>query len=95
VTIPSQTIQIAPSASLVAGVATLSTSAAAIGSQPCSEVLLQSDPDNAVNVFVGSASAQPIQLAPGDALVLAVTNINLVYAKSASGTPTLNWLARS
>lgn len=87
---------IQPSDTLYAGTSTLSTSAAAIGSsQACTAVLVQSDPTNTVDMVMGNASTQPIRLVPGQTILIPVTNINLVYAKSISSTPTLNWLARS
>lgn len=84
------------SAALYAGTLATSTIAAAIASsQAVSEVLVQNDPDNTVDLFIGNASAQPIQLKPGDSLSLSVTNLAIVFAKAASGTPTLNYLGRS
>ena len=85
-----------PSATLYAGTTTLSTTGAAIaGSQAVREVLLQNDPDNSVDILVGSSSAQTIQLRPGDVLILAVANLATVYAKAVSGTATVNYLGRS
>lgn len=81
---------------LYAGTLSTSTVAAALAaSQKTREVLVQNDPDNTVDIFVGSSSAQPIQLKPGDSLVVPVSNLALLYAKSASGTPVLNYLGRA
>ena len=71
-------------------------SAAAVAStQAVREVLIQNDPDNSADVLVGNSSAQTIQLKPGQSVVIPVTNLATVYAKSVSGTPTINYLGRS
>lgn len=73
----------------------VTTTAAALGSQACREVLLQALPTNSADLLVGSSSAQFMRLVPGASLPVACTNINLVFVKSVSGTQTVNWLARS
>lgn len=81
---------------LYPGTANLTTNAAAIAtSQAVREVLVQSDPDNTVDIFIGNAAAQSIQLKPGQSASLPVSNLAMIYAKSASGTPILNYLGRS
>ena len=84
------------SATLYAGTLTTSTSAAALAaSQAVREVLVQNDPDNSADVLIGTSSAQTIQLRPGQSIVIPVANLATVYAKSVSGTPTINYLGRS
>lgn len=78
---------------LVDGTASVTTTAAAIGAQACVTVLVQADPDNTVDVFIGDSSNQRYQVLPGAAVGLPVTNVSQVYAKTASGTATVNWLA--
>lgn len=78
------------------GTKALTTVAAAIAaSQAVREVLIQNDPDNTIDIFVGNATSQSIQLKPGQSIVIPVSNLATVFAKSASGTPTLNYLGRS
>ena len=78
------------------GTTTLSTTAAAIGSnQAVTEVLLQSDASNTTNIKIGNATLQTIVLTPGVSLTIPVNNIADLYAVAVSGTPILNWLGRS
>ena len=69
------------------------TTAAALGSQSCSSVLVQNDPGNTVNVYIGNATNQTIQLTPGQSITIPCSNISLVYAKAASSTANVNWLS--
>jgi len=84
------------SATIYDGTLAATTTAAALGaSQAWREVLIQSDPDNTANVFVGNATSQSIKLLPGGSVTIPAANRNLVYAKAASGTQTVNYLGRS
>ena len=56
----------------------------------CRQVLVQNDPDNTVDIFVGTENSQSIQLRPGEAETLLIDNIVKVFVKSASATPTVN-----
>lgn len=81
-----------------AGTTSLTTTTASqiAASQACKSLMLQNDPDNSVDMLVGDASSQTIQLRPGDAVTLPVSNANLVYAKNVSSTTqSINWLAVS
>ena len=81
-----------------AGSQAVTTSALALNSGTgvaCSEVLVQNDPGSANIVLVGNSTAQAISLAIGEAINIEVTNIAAVYVKVASGSATVNWLARS
>jgi len=84
------------STSLSAGTYGASTSANPIVtvSTACSEVIVQNDPASTVNVIVGGSGGQAIALIPGQMLTIAVNKVELIYAKTASGTATVNWLAK-
>ena len=78
------------------GTKTLSTTGAALAaSQAVREVIVQNDPDNTIDVFIGNSTSQSIQLKPGQSVVIPVSNLATVFAKSASGTPVINYLGRS
>lgn len=81
------------SGSIVDGTLAAVVGAAALGAQACKAVLLQADPDNTADVFIGSATNQRFQLVPGQTVTLPVSNVNLVFGRSASGTQSINWLA--
>jgi hypothetical protein len=68
------------------------TTAAALGAQSCSSVLVQNDNGNSVNVLVGNSTAQYIQLTPGQCITIPCSNISLVFARSATSTANVNWL---
>lgn len=57
---------------------------------PCRQVLVQNDPDNTVDIFVGTENSQTMQLRPGEAETILIDNIIKVFVKSASATPTVN-----
>ena len=91
-----QQVAIAGSNTFYAGTLTTSTTAAALGaSQSCSEILVQSDPSNTTNVKVGNSAAQTIVITPGASMSISVVNVADIYAVAVSGTPQINWLARS
>lgn len=55
------------------------------------------DPDNTEDVFLGDASAQPLQLTPGQAWTPDLQsgdeiNLNDYWAKAETTAATLNWL---
>jgi hypothetical protein len=77
------------------GSLTATTTASAIaGSQAITKVLIRSDPSNAVNVLCGNATTQNTILEPGDGLSLEITNLNLLFCKSASATASVSYIAR-
>ena len=82
-----------PSSSIVAATVTATVTPAALASQACRNLLLQADPDNAVDALIGDASSQPIQLAPGASVMLPVSNANLIYVATASSTADINSIA--
>jgi hypothetical protein len=88
----------AGSSSLPAGGqhACTNTGAAIASSQACSEVLLQADPGNTVNVAVGGTGGQFIIMAPGSTMTIPVANVSTIFAKYVtSGTANLNYQPRS
>ncbi len=85
----------APANSLLAGTQSATTVAAALNSGTaagCRQVLVQADPDNTVSVFVGNATTQPLELVPGDAATIGISDVAKVFVKTASSTATVNWL---
>lgn len=74
------------------GTLALSTTPAQLPNQPCIEIAL-SNPDATIAMLIGWTQAkQTFTLPPGAAIVLQAGNANQVWAKSASGTPTLNYI---
>lgn len=53
-------------------------------------VLIQADPDNTDDIFLGNATSQSVQLQPGQSIAVQINNVNKLYAKSASGTQRAN-----
>ena len=88
-------VQIEGSLALYSSQVTATTSPTPLPAQACSELVVQSDPGNTVNVLVGNNSSQYVVLEPGDSITLCVSNANLVYHKATSASATLNILARS
>lgn len=56
------------------------------------QVIVQADPDNASDVFVGNANLQPFELVPGAAITIPIDRTNKVYANITAGDA-INWLA--
>ena len=56
-------------------------------------VLVQADPDNGANIFVGNATSQSVQLAPGGVEVIDINNPEKVFVRPAAGTQRVNWQA--
>lgn len=81
---------------LIVGTQWIGTGAMALNngvSLQCSQVLLQTDPDNAVDVFIGNVGSQPIQVQANHAISIPVSNLNEVYAKTSSSSALLSWLS--
>lgn len=76
-----------------AGTQTGTGSGVALPSVACKVVLLQNDPDSTTDLLIGGASAQVIQLVPGQTLSAEVSNLNALYIKAVSGSPVCNYLA--
>lgn len=69
--------------------AAINSTAAPLTSQACREVMLQADPDNTAAIRIGGVNHQGFKLPPGAAIGLPVSNTNLIYARSDSGTQAL------
>lgn len=77
------------------GTNTLSTTAEALAASAATwECLVQNDPDNTVDFLVGDATAQTIQLAPGQSITLPIQDVSSIWADAVSGTPVANYLCR-
>ncbi len=57
------------------------------------EVIVQSDPENQGTVWVGNATSQSFQLAPGEAVVIAINETSKVYVLGSVQWQRVNWLA--
>jgi hypothetical protein len=75
------------------GTQVLSTTAAQLPNHPCSGVIINND-DAAIAVLIGATSgAQNLKLAAANQSgFIPVRNSNLIWVKSASGTPTVSFL---
>ena len=87
-------IIVSPSTAIYAGAIALTSDAAQFTAQACNEVVIQNDPDNVVDILIGTSGALIFQMSPGDSIPLAIENLNLVYGKTVSSTATVNWLGR-
>lgn len=74
----------------VANYSVTTTAAAVGGNVACRSVIVKAAPANTVAVLVGDSTAQAYPLAAGEFVVIPTTNVNTVYAKTASGTATLH-----
>lgn len=89
-------ISVGASSTVTAGTKTATTTPAALAvSAEISEVVLQSDPDNTVDILVGDVSAQTFQLAPGDSITVAIDDPSKLYVVSVSSTAVVNYLMRT
>ena len=86
---------IAPPGSFTDGTETFLNVAAALNSAtsiPCSYVLVQADPDNTIDILIGNATTQSIQLVPGQSVGIWIDDVNKVYRTAASATSSrANW----
>src|SRR5947209_17173130 len=81
---------------LTFGTVNQSTTPAALNggvSLPCAAVLVQCDPDNSNDLFVGDGGSQPLQLKPGQAARFEIVDAALLYVAAAGGTQRANWVA--
>lgn len=75
-------------------------SAAALPDLPVKEVLLQADPGNVIDIYVGRdtvtvpGGAKPgITLSPGSVVIFKPKNLNQVYVLASTTGAKINWLA--
>lgn len=74
------------------GTQALSTSAIQLPAQPCLEVALTNN-DASIDMLIGWTSAkQSFTLKAGQTVTVQAQNTNQLWAKSASGTPTLSYI---
>lgn len=59
----------------------------------CFTVLIQSDPNNSVDVYLGNSLIQPIHLLPGQSITVDTNKLPNFYAVTTSGSGRVNWLA--
>lgn len=59
----------------------------------CRTVLVQADPANGTSVNLGDAVSQPIVLSAGQTVTLPITDVSMLWAKMASSTGRVNWVA--
>ena len=83
-----------PPAAVIAGTLATSTVAAVLAATQALRrgVLIQNPATNTINVLIGDASSQPIVLEAGREIFLEIDDLAEVYVKSASGTPTINFI---
>ena len=79
-----------PSSVLAGQDASVTTSAATLPDITGKGFLIQADPTNTDTILLGDSSNQYLKLGPGDVVPIHISNTNLIYAKSASGTQTVN-----
>ena len=77
----------------VAGTLNAINSAAALGSRACAAVLVQNDSGSANNLLIGNSTNQYFSLKADQACTISYSNFSKVYAKTAAGTATANWIA--
>lgn len=84
------------SATIYAVQTSLTTTAAPLGSstEDLTEVVIQADPDNTVDILVGSSLVQCWKMEPGDQFNCPIRNPALIWGKTASGTATCNLIGR-
>lgn len=76
----------------VTGTQALSTTAVQLPAQPCKAVNLRNN-DAAIAMLVGwNSTTQSYTIPAGQYARIECANLNQLYAKSASGTPTLSYL---
>lgn len=78
---------------MAAGTATqvLSTTAARLGNHPCKQAYVRND-DASITILVGySAAVMDFEILAGASEEFDVRNTNLIFVKSASGTPTAQY----
>lgn len=87
-------VQTVGGSTLYAGNVSTVTTAVPLGSsQEISEVIVQNPAGNSENVLVGNATNQPIVLVPGASINIRVNDIAKVYAKAATNSVDISYLA--
>lgn len=75
---------------------TLTTTAAALGVSTASltELVIQADPDNTVDILIGDATTQGWKLIAGAEFSCPIRNPALIHGKTGSGTATYSLFGR-
>jgi hypothetical protein len=74
------------------GTQALSTTPVQLPAQPCLEVAITNN-DASIAMLIGwTVGTQNFTLPATQTVVIQATNLNQLYAKSASGTPTLSYI---
>lgn len=75
---------------------TLTTVAIPLGSslQDLTELVIQADPDNTVNIVLGDATTQGWKLIPGEWFNIPIRNPALIYGKTTAGSATYSLFGR-
>jgi hypothetical protein len=83
--------------SLLSGQGTATNSAAAIASSnPCKKVTVKNNVSSAATIYVGPSgvtAATGLELVPGDSTVIEISNVDAIFAITASGSGSFSWLA--
>jgi hypothetical protein len=82
-----------PSDNLYNGTQTATATTAALATQACVYCEVQNDPNSAQDLYVGGVGSQPWHLPPGGSKSFLVSNVNMIYVKTLTGTATVNWNA--
>ena len=77
-----------------AGTMTATTSARQVSASayPCNQLFIENDPGNNVNVLIGNATLQPIELQPGQSMTCDTNNITAFWVVTSTSTALVNWL---
>ena len=59
----------------------------------CNDVLVQADPDNGGNVFIGNAVSQSVQLAAGAVWTTSINNPAKIYVRGSAAGQRVNFHA--
>jgi len=74
------------------GTQALTTAAVQLPAQPCLEVSIRNN-DGSIAVLLGwTATTQSYTIPAGGEVVVQASNLNQLWAKGASGTPTLSYI---
>lgn len=76
------------------GTQALSTSPVQLPNQSCTQVSLRNN-DAAIAMLIGwSSGTQTYTIPAAQEVTIRTTNLNMLWAKSASGTPTLSYITQ-
>ena len=84
------------SARVYAAQTTLTTTAQPLGSsnEDLTELVIQADPDNIVDILIGSSAVQCWKMSNGTEFNCPIRNPALLYGRTASGTAVCNLIGR-